>query len=155
MNHTYLFQEAQWQAKGRYHDAQGLAGPFEGVANITHHEGVWKLDSDMRLCHPNTTKFHNLYEIKPFIADNVLETSMTSTHPVLGNLLGKVVVVEDSLLVFAHSEDHSHTIVEEIRCVDHNNYINHGAFFMDNKLIGSWVLNLTTEIQKLKLLKFE
>jgi hypothetical protein len=155
MNHTYLFQEANWDAKGTYYDAQGLAGPFEGVAQITHHDNIWKLESDMKLCHPNTTKFRNLYEIKPFTENAILETSMESTHPALGKMVGKVVVVEDSLLIFAHSTDHANTVVEEIRHVDHATYVNHGAFFMNNNLVGSWVLNLTTEPQKLKLLKFE
>jgi len=153
VNHTYLFYEADWKGTGTYCDSIGTAGPIEGFTKIKHIDNMWNLESSMKLCSPNTLEFTNLFEIKPFTEENPRVTNLKSTNSALGTFFGKIIIVEDSLLAYSHTEDHTRVVVEDIRKVDNNTYINHGTLLVDDVHMGSWVITLKSDAAKLKLIK--
>ncbi|EKD50332.1 MAG: hypothetical protein ACD_62C00572G0005 [uncultured bacterium] len=152
MRHTYLFYESEWVASGVYYNNAGTSVPFEGGSKITHQDLLWRLDSRITLCRPNTIEFTNTYEITPLV-DGQTETQFVSRNPSLGRFTGSLIFVEDTIFVCAHSEDHSQMVIETNRKIDNNTYANHGVLLVGNVRMSSWTARLSTEAQKLKLIK--
>ena len=93
MNHTFLFQEGTWTAKGNYSDPNNNLIEVEGETKITHLEDKWLLEGYMKLILDNPVEFQNIYEIVPFKDGMEDFTNWKSYNPALCNLFGKFMVV--------------------------------------------------------------
>ncbi len=141
MNHTFLFQEGLWIASGFYFDEARRLIPLGGEARITHQEDLWLNRSSMRVILESPIEFHSDYEIIPFLPDRDY-TTWRSLNPALGKLLGRFVVVDDSILSFFRSEDGQITGTEYWLKVDDATYRNRGVLFGGDKKGSSWIAEL-------------
>jgi len=95
--HSYLFEEATWDAEGIFTDAAGNQVPIEGAATISHAADAWTLISTMLLQSEPPLEVENRYTVMPF-KDERIETSWISDNPELGHLEGRFTVIEDTLV---------------------------------------------------------
>lgn len=141
MNHTYLFKEGLWTAKGIYIDEGGHDIPVEGESEISHVDEIWVNETCMRMFGDSPLEFQNRYEIVPFAPDKDF-TSWTSSSPTLGFFLGRFIVVDDSILSFYQSKNGEYSGTEYLRKIDEALYWNRGAFMTNDKKLSSWVVKL-------------
>lgn len=141
MNHTYLFQEGLWTAKGVYIDEKGHDTPVEGEAEISHVDEIWVNEAWMKILGDDPLEFQNRYEIIPFASGKDF-TSWTSSSPTLGFFLGRFIVVDDSILSVYRSKDGEYSGTEYLRKIDEVLYLNRGAFMDNDKKLSSWAVEL-------------
>lgn len=142
MAHTFLFQEGIWHAKGVYIDEDGRILAVEGKSEIRHKQKLWVNESWMHgFCNPSL-EFYNCYEIVPFGANQDF-TTWRSSNPAIGILLGKFIVVEDSILSVFISEDKQYNGAEYLQKMNGGNfYANRGTLMMGDKKLSSWAVEL-------------
>lgn len=96
MEHTFLFEEAVWEAEGTYLPAEGPALSARGRTEITHADDVWINDGRLVMGEGESRReLRSTYRIRPFPA-GVRSTSWTSQNPALGELRGTFAVVGGS-----------------------------------------------------------
>jgi hypothetical protein len=142
MKHTFIFEEGLWRAEGLYVDSTSTALRAEGTITITHGEELWINEGSMKLLLAQPVEFQNRYEIIPFEEDGDY-TTWKSLNPVIGTLLGKIVLVDDSLISVYESQDGHYTGSEYLLQVSEGVYRNRGFAFRDDKRISSWAVELT------------
>ncbi|PLY06945.1 MAG: hypothetical protein C0624_03930 [Desulfuromonas sp.] len=140
--HSYLFEEATWDAEGIFTDAAGNQVPIEGAATINHSADAWTLISTMLLQSEPPLEVENRYIIMPF-QDERIETSWTSNHPELGRLEGRFTVIEDTLVSTFASPDGTLYGSEILVQVDADCYENRGLLYQDRQLVSTWAISLT------------
>jgi hypothetical protein len=137
----FLFEENIWIAKGVYMDDQGRYHPVEGETKITHTDGLWINDSFMTLQGDKAVAYKTRYEIVPMERGREL-TSWVSENPALGKMLGKFIIVDDSIISIFTSEDGSLQGTECLRLIDDDLYSNRGCLLRGDKKISSWAVEL-------------
>ncbi|HOM03198.1 MAG TPA: hypothetical protein PLH43_10265 [Acetivibrio sp.] len=141
MKHTYIFEEGNWKAEGLYFDHENNCVGVYGETSIKHLKDEWILDGFMELKTENPIRFFNKYSIKP-ISDRKDYTSWTSENPALGKLIGKFMIIGDTILSSYISENGIYSGTESLFKIDENTYLNRGfAFNRENKL-SSWEVKL-------------
>jgi hypothetical protein len=142
MRHTFLFEEGLWRAEGLYQDSTNTALRAEGTITITHEADLWINEGSLKLLLDRPVEFQNRYEIVPFKEDGDY-TTWKSLNPVIGRLLGKIVLIDDSLISVYESEDAHYTGSEYLLQVSEKIYRNRGFAFRDDERISSWAVELT------------
>ncbi len=142
MKHTFLFEEGLWRAEGIYLDGTNTVLQAEGTITITHEKDLWINEGSLKLLLPQPAQFQNRYEIVPFEGDKDC-TNWKSLNPVIGTLLGRIVLVDDSLISVYESEDRHYTGSEYLLQISQNLYKNRGFAFKDEERISSWAVELT------------
>jgi len=137
----FLFEENIWVAKGVYMDDQGRYHPVEGETKITHTERLWINDSCMTLQGDNTVEYKTRYEIVPMERGQEL-TSWISENPALGKMMGKFIIVDDSIISIFTSENGALQGTECLRLIDDDLYSNRGCLLRGDKKISSWAVEL-------------
>lgn len=145
MNHTFLFKEAIWKAKGTYSDPNNNIIQVEGETKITHLKDKWSLEGYMKLLIDNPIEFQNNYEIVPF-KDGKDFTNWKSYNPALGNLFGKFMIVSECLISSWMSEDKNYSGIETLIKVDYKLYHSRGFAFKGDEKLSSW----SVELQRIK-----
>jgi len=148
MEHSYLFEEATWDAEGIFTDADGNQITIEGATAITHTDGSWILNSKLLLQGEPPVELVNRYVMAPF-ADNDFETSWTSHNPELGEIQGRFVLVEDSLVSTFNSPDGTLHGTEILVQIDADSYENRGLLYQDQQLVSTWAMSLTRSVHGL------
>ena len=142
IEHTFLFQEGIWIAKGHYFDDMDRAFPLEGMTRIMHLETLWINEGEMEIkTGDNPIKIYNRYEIAPFKKDRNV-TTWESQNPDLGILLGRFVIVGDTIISICHSENVEYSGAEIILKTDNIHYKNRGVLFKGNDKLSSWSIDL-------------
>lgn len=139
--HTFLFEEGLWVARGQYFDQQGRAIPTEGQARITHGQDRWFNQGYMRLLAGPGLELENNYEIVPFPPAES-ETVWQSLNPGLGALRGRYVLVGDSILSSFVSADGRFSGTEFLFQVEKTVYQCRGFLFQGEKRLSSWAVEL-------------
>jgi len=142
IEHSYLFEEATWDAEGIFGDATGNQVPIEGAVAIIHTPDTWLLNTTMLLQGESSLEVKNHYVVMPF-AEGRIETSWTSDNPELGRLEGRFTLIEDTLISTFSSPDgllHGSEILVQ---VDADCYENRGLLYKDKQLLSSWAISLT------------
>jgi hypothetical protein len=142
LDHTFLFEEGLWRAEGLYVDGTNTALRAEGTIRITHEETAWINEGSLKLLLPTPVEFRNRYEIVPF-EEGRDYTTWRSLNPVIGTLLGKIVLVDDSMISQYGSEDGHYTGSEYLLQVSETVYRNRGFAFGDERRVSSWAVELT------------
>jgi len=142
MKHTFLFEEGLWKAEGVYVDGTNTALHAEGAITITHGEDLWINEGSLKLFLTKPVEFKNRYEIIPF-EEGRDHTTWKSKNPVIGTLLGKIVLIDDSLISLYESEDGLYAGSEYLLRVSETVYRNRGFAFKDDERISSWAVQLT------------
>ena len=122
-------------------DDQGRYHPVEGETKITHTEGLWINDSCMTLQGDNTVEYKTRYEIVPMERGQEL-TSWISENPALGKMMGKFIIVDDSIISILTSENGAIQGTECLRLIDDDLYSNRGCLLRGDKKISSWAVEL-------------
>lgn len=148
LEHTYLFEEATWDAEGIFTDADGNQVPIEGAATVSHSAENWILSSKMLLQGEMPIEIENHYVVLPF-GDTGFETEWTSHNPELGRLEGRFTLIEDTLVSTFSSPDGSIHGTEFLVQVDADSYENRGLLYQDQQLISTWAVSLTRSAQGL------
>ena len=143
MNHTFLFLEGTWNAKGSYYDEINNIIQVEGSTTITHQNELWINEGYMKLLLDNPIELHNRYEIIPFEKDF---TSWQSYNPALGTLIGKFMVVEDIIISTYITESGEYSGAECLIKIRDNLYKAKGFAFKGNYKLSSWSVELTKNI---------
>jgi len=142
--HTFLFQPARWQVNGVFVDPAGKSLSMEGHSIVLHGEEIWSLTGKIHLTGEATVEIVNDYRIVPF-APGELQTCWTSHHPALGNLKGRFVIINDTILSSFESDDHHFRGAEWLRRIDADNYENRGVLFASEHLLSAWAADLRRE----------
>ncbi len=142
MKHTFLFEEGVWRAEGTYIDGTNTALGAEGTITVTHTEEAWINEGCLRLLLARPVEFRNRYEIVPFEVGKDY-TSWKSQNPMIGTLVGKIVVVDDSLISVYESQDGVYAGSEYLLQVSETVYRNRGFAFKHDARISSWTVQLT------------
>lgn len=137
--HTFLFQEGVWLASGNFYDAEGNITPVEAKTTITHQANLWLNEGTMKVLSDNPVEFENSYEIVPFTKDL---TTWKSFNPALGILLGRLMVVEDTIISIYTSETSEYTGCECVTKVADDFYTSKGFLCKGNEKISSWAVEM-------------
>jgi len=145
MQHTFLFQEGFWSARGYYFDDMDRALPLTGMARITHLEGLWINEGEMEMnAGDKPIKIYTRYEIIPF-REGRNQTTWESLNPDLGTLLGQFVVVDDAIISTCHAKSGGYTGAEFLLKISNTHYQNRGVLFKGNDKLSSWSVDLRKE----------
>lgn len=140
MNHTFLFTEGVWLAKGVYYDEQNNVIKAEGRVVISHQEQLWINEGVMSLMLDSPIELKNRYEIKPFQGDF---TSWQSFNPALEKLIGKFMVVEDTIISTYTTENNDYSGSECVVKINDTLYIAKGFAFQGDTKLSSWSMELS------------
>lgn len=144
MNHTFLFQEGEWQAAGYLLDEAGERINVSGRAVVRHGDEEWWDETEMTLLVEPAQTIENLYHFTPF-ARGRLDTAWTSDHSELGMFSGRIVIVGDALLSRGQSPDGRNAVLECLLQRSEGCYLSRGAWFRDGTHIASWIIELTRD----------
>jgi hypothetical protein len=95
----------------------------------------------MRIILEEPTDFHSDYEIIPFLPGRD-DTTWQSLNPAMGNLLGRFIVIDDSIISFFKSEDGRFTGAEYLLKMDDTTYRNRGVLFEGDRKGSSWIAEM-------------
>ena len=139
--HTFLFQEADWDAEGEFFDQYGKEKAARGYTLVRHGPDKWEVEGEMTVEGPEPRSIRNNYTLEAWPPGG-RATSWQSVDPALGLLFGMIGAVGDSLLSHFVSEDGEFSGVESLRMVDAGTYQSRGALFKRNRRISSWSMIL-------------
>lgn len=140
--HTYLFQEGLWIAKGYYIDEKSGQLPVEGKSHIVCKESKIVIKSHMTTKYDDSKHFDNNYEVRqPNDGDDFAE--WVSLNSAIGKMRGKFVVVAEAILSTFRSENGTYSGSEYLKKIDGTTYENRGFLFEGEKRLSSWVLQLS------------
>ena len=142
MTHTFLFQEGVWIARGHYFDDMERMLPLDGTVRITHLEGLWLNEGEVEIkMGENPIKICNRYEIIP-PEEGKNQTTWVSVNPGLGMLLGRYVIVDDTIISTCRSENGEYTGAEFHLRVSDVHYKNRGILLKGSDKLSSWSVDL-------------
>ncbi|HOI72816.1 MAG TPA: hypothetical protein PLO63_01600 [Syntrophales bacterium] len=140
-DHSFLFEEGLWGARGYYIDSIGVPYPVEGESRITHEGDSWINDSWMRIPADPPVEYRNRYVITPF-EEGTDCTAWISDNPALGRLRGTFVLVDDAILSVYGTEDGRLRGSEALFRVSSIFYRGRGCLMEGEKKISSWSVEL-------------
>ncbi len=139
INHTYLFLEGTWNARGQFWDENGNSTPVEGESVIIHKKGLWLNESWMKLLAADPVVIKNNYEIRPFEKDIA---AWRSFNPALGIFRGYFVVIEDTIISCFSSENDGLKGTECLVRIKDTKYKDKGFIFKKYNKLSSWAVEL-------------
>lgn len=140
-DHTFLFEEGLWIARGYYVDSIGVLYPVNGESRIVHEGDLWINDSRMCIPADPPVEYRNRYEITPF-DEGIDCTAWVSENPALGRLRGSFVLVDDSILSVYGTEDGRLRGSEALLRVSSILYRGWGCLMEGEKKISSWAVEM-------------
>lgn len=141
MKHSYIFEEGNWKATGLYFDHTSNVVEVYGETTIKHLKDEWVLDGFMELKIENPVRFFNKYSIVP-MPDKKDYTKWTSENPALGKLIGKFMIIGDTILSSYISENGIYSGAESLFRINENKYLNRGFAFNGENKLSSWEVTL-------------
>jgi hypothetical protein len=142
MNHTFLFEEAEWKAEGHYFDQFSVEKIARGKTVILHRVDQWVAIAFMQVFFETPVEFENNYEIIPFKTGSD-RTTWISKNPNIGTFRGSFVVIRETILSSFFTEDHTYTGTECLIQLDENNYESRGLLLKENRKMSSWAVRLS------------
>ncbi len=141
MNHSYILEEGNWKASGLYFDPEGNQFEVYGETTIKHLRDEWVLDGFMELKLADPARFFNKYSITPLPVDKDY-TGWSSENPALGKLIGRFMIIGDTILSTYSSENGAYSGAESLLLIDENTYHNRGFAFNGDDKLSSWTVTL-------------
>ena len=145
--HTFLFQEGLWKARGYYSDQGEDRYPVRGEIRITHEKNIWVSDGILLVLTTPASKVCNRYEIAPFKKGRDY-THWKAVNPALGDLVGRFVVFDDSIIYSFTSTTPGFSGTEFFLRVAGRCYWNRGVIFQGDHKLSSWALELEKAREK-------
>lgn len=141
MKHSYILEEGIWKASGKYYDENQTCIGISGETKISHKEDTWILDGFMELSLDTPVRFTNRYSIDPIDSTKDF-TFWFSINPALGKLLGKFMIIGDTILSSYTSEDGQYSGSESLIFVESELYKNRGFALHNRNKLSSWEVDL-------------
>jgi hypothetical protein len=141
MKHSYVFEEGNWKATGVYFDHEGNEVGVNGKTTIEHLPDEWVLNGFMELKTETPIRFFNKYSIVP-MSEKKDFTKWTSENPALGKLIGKFMIIGDTILSSYISENGIYSGAESLFRINENKYLNRGFAFNGENKLSSWEVTL-------------
>lgn len=150
MKHTYLFQEAIWQAVGLYINGKGGVIEVQGKSVVTHRSNSWRNECLMLLKADNTIEYRTSdyrisYEIEPFEETKDVSHWVASNSAV-GKLYGHFVIVDDTILSLFQTRTGNVKGMEYLRKINDSQYQSKGTLFEEAQKISSWTIDLKRQL---------
>lgn len=139
--HTFLFQEADWEATGVYLDRDGGETSAAGITRVRHGIDEWYIEGEITTDQDDPPVIRNFHTLPPWPGGED-SSPWESVNPVLGLLFGMLTVVGDTILSRFVSEDGEYSGMESFRMIDSATYENRGALFKRDSKIASWSMEL-------------
>ena len=140
--HTFLFEPAHWLATGEFTGQAGDTNSVAGEAMIAHERKLWRNTSRMRVSGEAPVEYTNVYDIVPFPHGSAW-TSWTSHNPSLGRLIGRFVLMQDTIMSVFESEDGAYHGAESMLRVTPDLYQCRGVLLRGGVLVSQWTVELT------------
>lgn len=140
--HTFLFREGTWRAEGEYRDGAGVVTKVDGETRVRHEAGRWLTEGVLRVKSNPPKEQANRTEIVPF-SPGSNATHWSSESASLGSLNGRFVVAGDAILSFYASGTGRYRGFECLQQTDAKTYLVRGAMLEQDKVISTWVLELS------------
>jgi hypothetical protein len=140
--HTFLLEPAVWRAAGEFTGQAGDTNSVAGEATIAHERKLWRNTSRMRVQGEAAVEYTNVYEIVPFPHGSAW-TCWTSHNPSLGRLIGRFVLMRDTIMSVFESEDGAYHGAESMLQVTPDCYQCRGALLRGGVLVSHWSVELT------------
>jgi hypothetical protein len=109
---------------------------------VRHEPNRWLFEAVQRLRGDPARVQHNRYEIVPF-SPGSRSTHWIALNPAIGALRGRFVLVGDSILSFYASATGRYCGFESLQRRDGLRYAVRGSLLEEDKLLSTWVLELT------------
>lgn len=140
--HTFILESARWLASGEFTGQSGEASAVAGEAVISHERKLWRNTGHMRVAGEAPVEYTNVYEIVPFPHGSAW-TCWTSHNPALGRLIGRFVLMSDTIMSIFESEDGTYHGSEAMLQIDPDAYQCRGALLRGGVLVSHWSVALT------------
>lgn len=141
MEHTFLFEEAVWEARGHYRNASGQEFGLQGETRVEHQATRWINEGVLRVFGEPVQTVTNRYEIVPF-RPGLDSTAWISINPSLGRLEGRFVVVAETILSQFHQAGGRHHGTECLVQLDSGRYLNRGVLLQGGRTVSTWAVEL-------------
>jgi hypothetical protein len=142
IKHTFLFDQQLWIATGIYFDDADKPIPAAGESRIIHQTGRWIIESMLRVFGDAPLEIKNRYEVMPFSDDTTYVTRWESNNTALGRLIGKFVIIDDTIFSIYQSEDNMYSGTELVMKIADDYYESKGCLFKGNDKLSSWAFAL-------------
>lgn len=142
LQHSFLFQIADWQVTGELLNQQGCVIPLQGYFRIRHQSGKWLEYRDIPLHYNAAQQSTYQAHIRPF-SPTLQHTHWFVTASCWGALSGIFALEEDAILSRYQSRDLHYSGTEYFRRVAMDHYINRGVIFRAGQRYQSWSIQLS------------
>ena len=139
--HTYLFEEGTWSAHGNYFDAENNDMEVKGESRIKHEKDQWHINSFMELQDAAKTRIKSTYVISAMSSSDEY-SFWESDNPDLGKLLGRFMIVGDSIMSMYQSESRLYSGTEVLTKISDRKYLSKGFAFYGDEKLSSWEVTL-------------
>ena len=142
VNHTFLFAEGEWTARGLYWNEKHQSAAVEGSTKVWHLQDKWLIKGTLRVLANDIQEFTTEYEVEPF-APGTDSTNWIAHNRMLGKFIGSFIIIEDSIVSLYRSRDCPCFGSEYLPKLSDDTYKVLGTLFCDDKRISSWSVRLT------------
>ena len=139
MRHTFLLKEGIWVAQGKFIDEAGQMIPLKGEMRIKHGRRFWSNDTVILLLREGNSSLQltRHYTIRPFAAARHY-TTWHADDPSIGTLIGKYIIIGNSIISTAVSEDSRYISTEVVTIEDAGIYKYRGFLFKKEERVSTW-----------------
>lgn len=141
MNHTFLLEEAVWDAEGLYSDlTRGVEFRCVAQSTVTHQPHVWTISGKMSLFSEPPVSFQNTYAVQPYKPE--APTLWTSFNPDLGKIQGQFIIEKNIILSTYATSDGQLEGQEKMEQIDPDTYSCVGMLGNPGRPLFSWTVTL-------------
>lgn len=121
-------------------DHEALMYPVEGVTKVIHKEVCWIIDAVLKIAGV-PREFVTHWEVVPLEGGGD-STPWQADSPSLGRMVGRFIIVDDSIISLYGTEDGRFRGTEYFRMIDEDLYWNRGALLQGEVKVSSWAVEL-------------
>ena len=143
-SHTFIIEPGRWLATGTFTGQSGDSSTVNGDSSVVHERRLWRNTARMRVAGEAPVDYTNVYEIVPFPHGSSW-TSWTSHNASLGRLIGRFVLLEDTIMSIFESEDGAYHGAEAMLQTAADRYQSRGALLRGGVLVSNWSVELVRQ----------
>jgi hypothetical protein len=142
VKHTYLVEPGLWAVEGIYLDQEERPHRQTGELVVIHGQGIWTMESRMKVSGEDTRDFDTRYDITP-LPEGKSYTEWKSITSGPEAIMGLFVIVEDTVMMPWESESGVYWGQEVLARVGPADYLSRGFAFINRDKVSAWAVKLT------------